>query len=531
MHQDLGTNGSANRVVELQRAAYLGATGWARQTEYRLRIEATPTRLRLYVDGRLELDYTGPVPNGVLALYDYSQAGALFGGGVADSYLSGREGDLLGLRAAFSDAGILDTHTATIDWGDGETTPGTVSEEEGQGVILGQHTYRDDGDGTVEVCVSDDAGDEHCVEIPVAIDNAAPVLALAVGSAGFVEEAVTLAGSTFTDAGIDDTHQVTVDWGDGANESLPVAGASGSWSFDGSHFYSSPGAYEVAVCVLDDDGGESCDSRGVTLVHRSLDLRLTMSVLPLEARPGQNVVFTLRVENAGTLPATGVVLNDALPAGLTYVSSTLGGVPAAGTVTWNLGALALGAVVSPTVTMQVPATAPFGGTATNTAVVGDDGAAGPDATPGDNAALAAVLFSDALTPIVAISGAANGWSGAEGTLMVLSGVTWNDTTAGQAHTGTIAWGDGQTTAATLTPASGTAEPSAATMSMRRTASTPSRSASATRRRSSDAAPPSRRSPISRPASSSPAPSISTPGSRRSTKRRTSRRCGPSLPTA
>ncbi|MEO8195177.1 MAG: PKD domain-containing protein [Thermoanaerobaculia bacterium] len=456
VHQDLAANGTANRVVELQRAAHLGTAGWARQTEYRLRIEASPTRLRLYVDGRLEIDYIGPVPNGVLALYDYSQAGAQFGGGVADSYLAGREGDLVRLRAAFSDAGILDTHTATIDWGDGDSAPGAISEEEGQGFVLGQHTYRDDGDGTVGVCVSDDGGDEHCVEIPVAIDNAAPVLALAVGSAGFVEEAVTLAGSTFTDAGIDDTHEVSVDWGDGASESLPVAGAAGSWSFDGAHFYATPGAYEVAVCVVDDDGGESCDTRSLNLVHRALDLRLAMSLLPVEARPGQNVVFTLRVENAGTLMATGVVLDDAVPTGLTYVSSTLGGVSGSSAVTWNLGSLAPGAVVSPTVTMQVPATAPIGGTATNTAVVGDDGTAGPDATPGDNSAMAAVLFSDALTPIVAISGASAGWTGAEGTLLVLSGVTWNDTTAGQTHTGTIAWGDGQTTAATLTPANGIA---------------------------------------------------------------------------
>ncbi|MBP9145626.1 MAG: DUF11 domain-containing protein [Thermoanaerobaculia bacterium] len=459
VHQDLDSNGAGNGVAEVQRGAHFGALGWPRQTEIRLRLEATPTRLRLYVDGRLELDYSGAVPNGKLALYDFSQARALFGAGVADSFLSGREGEPLALRVAFSDAGVLDTHTATIAWGDGDSTPGTVSEEEGQGEVLSEHTYRDDGDGALAVCVTDDEGDEHCADIPVAIDNVAPVLALAVVSSGFVEEAVSLAGSSFTDAGVDDTHQVTVVWGDGSTESLPVAagsGGPGSWNFDGAHLYAAPGNYEIEVCVVDDDGGESCATRSQTLVYRALDLRLAKSVLPVEARPGQSVVFTLRVENGGTLPAAGVVLTDFLPAGLTFVSATLGGVHAApaGTVSWNLGTMAPGAIVSPTVTVQVPATAPFGATVTNTAQVGDDGASGPDASPANNLASAALRFSDALTPIVTISGGAAPWSGSEGALLTLSGITWGDT-GNQNHSGTISWGDGQTTTATLQPTSGT----------------------------------------------------------------------------
>jgi hypothetical protein len=281
VHRDLDSNGAANGVEELQRGAHFAAIGWARQTEIRLRVEAMPTRLRLYVDGRLELDYSGPVPNGMLALYDFSQARALFGAGVADSYLSGREGESLALRVAFSDAGVLDTHTAAIAWGDGDSTPGTVSEEEGQGEVLAEHVYRDNGDGELAVCVTDDEGEEHCADIPVAIDNVAPALALALASSGFVEEEVSLAGSSFTDAGVDDTHQVTVVWGDGSSESLPVAagsGGPGSWTFDGSHLYAAPGNYEIEVCVVDDDGGESCATRSQTLVYRALDLRLAKSV-------------------------------------------------------------------------------------------------------------------------------------------------------------------------------------------------------------------------------------------------------------
>ncbi len=46
--------------------------------------------------------------------------------------------------------------------------------------------------------------------------------------------------------------------------------------------------------------------------------------------------------------------------------------------------MAPGAIVSPTVNVQVPATAPFGAMVTNTAQVGDDGASGPDGNPANN---------------------------------------------------------------------------------------------------------------------------------------------------
>jgi uncharacterized repeat protein (TIGR01451 family) len=53
-------------------------------------------------------------------------------------------------------------------------------------------------------------------------------------------------------------------------------------------------------------------------------------------------VYTIRVDNLGPDDATGVVVTDTLPGGVTYVSDDCGGTP--GTPwTWNLGALANGA--------------------------------------------------------------------------------------------------------------------------------------------------------------------------------------------
>ena len=62
--------------------------------------------------------------------------------------------------ATFADAGTNDTHTCTINWGDGTTTPGTVSETNGAGTCTGSHTYTAGGGAshTITVTVTDDDG-------------------------------------------------------------------------------------------------------------------------------------------------------------------------------------------------------------------------------------------------------------------------------------------------------------------------------------------------------------------------------------
>jgi hypothetical protein len=60
--------------------------------------------------------------------------------------------------ADFTDAGVLDTHTALWDWGDGTTSEGTVGETNGSGSVTGSHAYTATGVYAVTLMVTDDDG-------------------------------------------------------------------------------------------------------------------------------------------------------------------------------------------------------------------------------------------------------------------------------------------------------------------------------------------------------------------------------------
>jgi len=176
------------------------------------------------------------------------------------------EGAVVSLApATFNDPGTLDTHTATIDWGDGTTvTVGVVSESPfgppgstggANGTVSGSHVYADNGTYTVTLTVTDDDGGAGQDTLTVSVANVNPT-AVEAGSNRTVNvgEAVIFAGS-FTDPGAD-THAIAWNFGDGAT----AAG-----SLTPTHTFTAPGTFTVRLTVTDDDGGSGSDTLTVTV--------------------------------------------------------------------------------------------------------------------------------------------------------------------------------------------------------------------------------------------------------------------------
>jgi PKD repeat protein len=62
------------------------------------------------------------------------------------------------VTASFSDPGVLDTHTGTIDWGDGTSSGATVAETDGSGSANASHAYASAGVYSVALTVTDKDG-------------------------------------------------------------------------------------------------------------------------------------------------------------------------------------------------------------------------------------------------------------------------------------------------------------------------------------------------------------------------------------
>jgi uncharacterized delta-60 repeat protein len=170
----------------------------------------------------------------------------------ASTDTSGDEGELLSLQlASFTDSDVVDTHIASIDWGDGATSTAAVTESGGSGTISASHIYADDGTYTVTVTVTDSFRSTEAVSFTLTVDNVAPTV-LAGGLQTTAGTSTTLPSIHFTDLGIQDTHTASIDWGDGATSTALVNAS--SRLVGGSHTYSSTGQFTVTVTVTDNAG-------------------------------------------------------------------------------------------------------------------------------------------------------------------------------------------------------------------------------------------------------------------------------------
>jgi cytoskeletal protein CcmA (bactofilin family) len=158
------------------------------------------------------------------------------------------EGETLRRSGSFSDAGLADTHTATVDYGDGAGPQPLLLR--GQQFEL-EHQYLRDGNYEITVVVTDDDGGAVEGRFALLVENRGPEVEPGADLLLFEGETANLLVG-FSDPGPGDQHTASVDWGDGQVSAGTVLSA--TRQVQASHLYSAPGRYNVVVTVTDESG-------------------------------------------------------------------------------------------------------------------------------------------------------------------------------------------------------------------------------------------------------------------------------------
>ncbi|TPW19191.1 MAG: PDK repeat-containing protein, partial [Elusimicrobia bacterium] len=309
-----------------------------------------------------------------------------------------KEGQPLALSAAFTDPGLLDTHTATGEWGDGHSSTMAVTEAGGSGNAEARHAYGDDGVYQAVVTVRDADGGVSTATARVTVQNAAPALAALADQSAVEGATLSLQGASFTDPGFLDTHTATVDWGDGTVSLAVIADK----AVMASHAYGDNGAYTVTVTVSDDDAGTSTGTFTATVGN---------------VAPSLAALADQSANEGASVSLLGATFTDA---GV-FDSHTA-------TVDWGDGTSEGATVSSKAVQAQH--------------TYGDDGAYAVTVTvEDDDGGASSRTFTATIANVSPSLAALANQNAAEGSVVSLQGASFGDPGFLDGHTATVDWGD------------------------------------------------------------------------------------------
>jgi hypothetical protein len=197
-------------------------------------------------------------------------------------------------------------YAATIVWGDGATSHGTISadpKKHGTWDVKGTHTFAEERASTqVVVTITDTDGDTATATDPIKVADAA-LTATATTLADAGTHAFALATvATFTDAnpkGAVGDFTATINWGDGttsAGQVVKDAKTAGQFDVVGSHAYTANPNGVVVATAIKDTGGSQTVSNSKVVAHFSI-VGHGASVSATEGKPFSGTVATFTDSN------------------------------------------------------------------------------------------------------------------------------------------------------------------------------------------------------------------------------------------
>lgn len=163
--------------------------------------------------------------------------------------------------ATFTDAdpnAAVGDYTATIRWGDGTTTAGTVSAVAGGFQVAGQHTYADEGNFAALAIIRDAGGASATASLTASIaegDFLSGAIVLSAATEGTTVSSAVAVISDINTANTPADFNASIDWGDGTVTLGTITGSGGAFTVDGAHAYADEGTFLVRVTMQEDAPG------------------------------------------------------------------------------------------------------------------------------------------------------------------------------------------------------------------------------------------------------------------------------------
>ncbi|HLY50807.1 MAG TPA: hypothetical protein VKR21_16585 [Solirubrobacteraceae bacterium] len=212
----------------------------------------------------LKLSWNGPYDASCVADSDGDTSASNPAITASGSSVSATEGQAFsGAVATFSDPDVTakaSDYSASINWGDGKTSSGTISGTPSKFTVNGTHTYAEEGSFHATVTITDNDGSGN----NATVTDTAKVADAALHASGV---APTLSGTTasgkvatFTDSdsgGTVSDYTATINWGDGSTTTGTVSKATSGFAVSGSHTYANAGSYTITTTIKDKGGASA----------------------------------------------------------------------------------------------------------------------------------------------------------------------------------------------------------------------------------------------------------------------------------
>lgn len=170
--------------------------------------------------------------------------------------IRGREVDgLVGRFTSSTAVAQANQFIATIDWGDGTSSPGMIIGQDGRFEVYGTHRYATIDTYNITLLVTEDDPSQTIVHASDAVDE--PGSSVRVLGRNFesvegqeIDSSLILAELVDSDrTAIAADYSLTIDWGDGQQSAGTVTGTNGRFQVSGTHKYQQPGGYHLKFSV------------------------------------------------------------------------------------------------------------------------------------------------------------------------------------------------------------------------------------------------------------------------------------------